>query len=431
MANATDTKFLNAIDVEWRKQNKAELQPAANLLKDLFSRKSYKEKAFTMKRFGRVKHSDYNLEGDYAAAQTDRSGGTAVTKSQLRHTTPDGQVVDWNRRESKSMVRAIKIDSNRITAKALGTSVKELARVGVQAYRADKARMDCYMMLKFFTETFIENNAVLGFGRHTERPFPVEQNFFALDSAKDTFGTGKTNRNAPLTIDSFFEICARLDDAIGQNTFGQGRMDGSLDSVRRIAIFDNYGWAAFTAQNAAILGNRETFGKPIYIRGYGEYRELHDTLIIVLHSDFMPRFGSAELTALDGTSSNPKSLGFSLGYPKATGAGSLGIQHTDIPPMENLVPGKLRINTGNQGANQSTFLNPTNFFPVYIIYPDAMHFATPEQMDVMPINYREQTESLEWSMYGQTALDGMRFYDEPVFRLWFSGKRVNFADGST
>jgi len=58
----------------------------------------------------------------------------------------------------------------------------------------------------------------------------------------------------------------------------------------------------------------------------------------------------------------------------------------------------------------------------WLVFPDAMYFAIPEQYNEGPINYRDQTGKLEQSIYKVIGMEGVRLYDPLVSRILFGNE---------
>lgn len=376
---AQDKTFGDAVKIEFQRQRHA-LQVSKDILQGVFSRRSLKDKQTSVAISGK-------LSSNTKTVATTNDGT-------IRPDTPSGTQLPWTRRISKAAFRDIKIDVNRISAKYLGMSVSELAARSVTAYMATRARDKTTMMLNALVDTYVENpQIVTAQTAASNKPFPNTQNFLP-----NVTGTG-SNRKAPLNIKSFFDLCAIHDDALGINAYGQGKMDGSLDSITRVAIFSNKGWSAFNATNAAVLGNKETFGKSIYIDGYGMFMNIHNTLIVVLNGEFetLP-------TATD----------------VATGGAFVGVGFDPTTSQGSYI-------TPGEGTRATGDYTVQGLHRMYLVYPDAMDVRVPEQYEIDPIHYMEQAKSLERAIYGGIGLECIRIFDKVVSRVWFGSDFTNLT----
>ena len=368
MASRADTSFQNATKVAWDRTSRWSLQTGSNLLKSIFSRKTLKEKQATVDIAGKVAATTLSLDISNFA--------------NIRPATPAGTVVDWSRRISKSQMEHIKVDSNRIAAKYMGKSVSELGEISVMAYRAEMERKNMTMIIKALTDTYKVNPPIANALVATDAPF--NQNYLPLPAGNKANFTAKT----------FFEIIGYLDDAIGVNPYGQGKMENSLDSIKRVAIFSTKAWMYFNSVNSDIIGNRDYFGKPVVIDGYGKFMNFHETMIIVVPTEFMP---AESALSKDAT----------VGWVPTAAVTGFNSQKSAALIATNIV---------NTAMNQ-----------VFVLYPDAMDVREPEQFNEGPIAYREQTHSLERSLYGVTSLECIRIFDAPVIRLWATTPYVNYS----
>lgn len=361
-----DRSFENAVMLEWDKRKRKALQPAADLLKSVFSRKALMEKQSSVDISGRLATTDLT--------------STPTTEAGIRPDTPDGVQLTWSRRLSKAQYKHIKIDVNRITAKYLGMDIDTLAARSIDAYIAARSRDFTTMMLTALTDTYVENPVVVSGQTPANVAFPVNKNY--IPRVK----TEGSNKVAPLDIKSFFEICAIHDDAVGINPYGQGKMDGSLDSITRVAIFSNRGWADFHATNAAIIGNKDYFGKSVYIDGYGMFMDLHGTLVVVLNTELLPAYATG---------------GTDFGFDDAAAEASY------------LTAARAHGTTGD--------FEPDGLHTMFLVYPDAMDVMEPVQFNEPPLTYREQIKSLERAIYGVASLECNRIFEAPVSRILFGG----------
>ena len=367
---AQDKTFGDAVELEWQRTKRAGLQVSKDLLAAVFSRKPLKEKQTAITITGKLSSSKRTLD--------------LTADANIRNTTPAGVQLPFSRRVSNAQYEHIKIDVNRLSAKYLGITVDELASLSVTAWIAEKNRKNTEMMLKALVASYTENPLVVtAQSAAAVKAFPNAQNYLPLvTGASSTF-------YAKLGIKSFFDLCAIHDDAIGLNAYGQGKMDGSLDSITRIAIFSNKGWAAFNATNADTLGNRDFFGKSIYIDGYGEYMQIHNTLIVVLNTDFIPAATAAAVTA---------------SYPAVTFLPASATTSYLTPAI----------------ASASGNYKVTSCHHMMFVYPDAMDVRTPVQFEIAPIHYQQQTDALERAIYAGTGLECMRVFDAGVSRVFFT-----------
>ena len=204
----------------------------------------------------------------------------------------------------------------------------------------------------------------------------------------------------PLDVSSWFQTTADFDNVIGKSGMtGQGGMQMSIDDIQRVAIFSNDGWANFQDFMKDRLGNRDYFGKSVYINGYGEFPMFHKYVVITLPDEGFPAVPKLAVTARAGAkivTAGP----YYWDNITALSSSKLDVAGSDI--------------TAGRGV-ASKFLNVDEFYKGIFLPVNNIKLLEPTQLDVDWTIYRDQDESLEHKIFCKINLEGLRCHD-PLYR---------------
>lgn len=402
--SAFDKTFVRAVDLQWQKQAELEPQIQDNFLADLLQVGDFKEKAFTKKWMSPVEGS--------GIPQNIQAGVDTGPATWMRPNTPAAIQPTFSQRMSGFFFRPLKIDANRIGAKYLGMDVDGLAALFVQAYRAQRNKLQQEIMVRLMTNSFTEiykTIATQTTAQTNTSGFGYAQNYFPGLQA----GAGANRPTANLSKASLYALFGQFCDLNKMRFTPIYEEEIGIEDVKSVAIFSNAGWAAFCAYNSG-QPKAEWDGECVKIGKYGKFPQFHGTIILVLPTDALPSFKATLTSYANQRPPNWGDMGeppkwtlnkvvesSARGFLKASAQGtaaadaaSLGVQRTD---------GGIR-----PGLHYGLWINPkTLAFKKAAAYPDE------------PQGYEDQSKGLERSIFGNVALEGIRGYDNGVQRFFF------------
>jgi len=249
-----NVEFRRATRLAFDKKIKTELQIGKDFLKDVFMKKSLVEKHAACDFVNRLGMKTFTPT---------RSN----TSSDRRGATPTGQTPSWRRRVTRPKYADARVDINRYDAKELGMSVGRLGEIyGERLADAVKAQQTAFI-LDFLDDPAIENIRLDDFPS-TSSPAETGQSQIEFLPSQNFFpplvGTGATAR-IPLTVKSLLAIAAHFHDEMFTDFNLDNRVENSISNVKAVLIMNNRAWVDFINQNLEELGNRDFFGKPLYL----------------------------------------------------------------------------------------------------------------------------------------------------------------------
>lgn len=262
------------------------------------------------------------------------------------------------------------------------------------------------LTLRMLTETYIENPIIVD-TRGADAAKNVS--FGPSNNVLPTVATAGGVSKAPLTYKTFMALNTMFCNAMGLNTKKIEKTSMTFGDVERVAVFSNSGWNAFIAQNEH-LGNRDFYGRPVEIKGYGVYEQFQGNIIVTIPDDAIPTW----------TNANNGDHGDRHIFDNASNA----LENAYLSFGKTYAAGKLNFLTGEKytkGTNDTFGVTSGQHF-FYLFYPDAFEMFEPQQFTVKPSVYDEQAKSLEKAIYVMQSLEGVRLYDHSIARVFFTGE---------
>lgn len=373
----------DAIEYQFDKKRN-DLQLNVNLLTHIFRKKNtLKSKTFTdfLEKF-----------------ETTVEGGTAVDLTTVNRPTPTALRNNWRRRESILRGDNISRASFRDDARTLGMTVNQLAEYVVANTMSAKKRSQMRMTLEMIIAANVENPNV---GQAGASPKTV--NLPVANHLLCTPTTSGGSTTAPLTIENWFLLMAMLDNNAVTDAMGRGKKEDSIAGLNRIAIFSNKGLASFVAQVYKDLGNRDLFGTPLMIPGYGHLKTIQDTAIITIPDELFP---NPRPTTKAASNAAYQALGWS--FPAAA--------DFDNVLMDGFVPGQAA-----SGSVPSKYVSGGGLHRAIIMTVDAFELEVPTQYQVENSPYRDFTHSMEEKFFCEWGLESKRLFDNLVYEVYFTG----------
>ena len=449
--------FDNAAKIEFGKLSQRPAQ-VKNLLSGIFTKK---------KEVYELETRDYISQ--VTAAKLSEAQLMSIDRATIKATHPD-----LSRRMTRTVGRNIHLYATGQTARRIGdkqyaSKLRELIQNSINRSNQD-------MIVELLLDAYLDNPDIAGAARgeqvaeKAKTYFPLTQEFLCLPdpdiAGRISYGTAgaaaenyKSNARMPLSFDAFFGMCATIDNFLGRSATSKagGNESMSIEDVAGVVIMSNSAWANFIAAQSAILGNKFTFGRPIYISGYGEFMMIQKYAVVTVPdegeqgSSFQKIggadhavYGQTEGGLAKGTNDQgnrgdafadvalPTSAdyakdgvvafkSFGLGTDTFLGGASGVLGGTDI--ASGLVArggSKTGIVGGGLGTARVVPVGGLN--QALFVHKGAFALRETEDIDIAVKLYEDKDKSFEKKIYAEWSLKGIRKFDKGVNRLWFGDK---------
>ena len=433
--------FVNVVQVEIDKMWKKELILDTNFMGALFSQSETRAKAYTHDFIGQMRWDIFTTQLENATSVANQhllaetpftvTGGANATRedgdNNLTRRTPPYNLPAFRRTISTFTAGDINVPVPRSMAKVVGKAVAEVAREFMPLIKNGASVLKMQLLYDGLFKPMLEQPRFDQSGTRTISSFPVDQNYLAPLTRVGT----TDNYRANLTISAMQDLKVKmLNDCKKSYTSNTGPLAGSLSDVGGVWITSNMGWHNFIKTNAAVMGNRDTFGKDITFKDYGTFKTFLDMPVITIPDD------SGGGTGETGKADRVVGLGTAYGATKQTDhiefpvtvPGNVITIAADTATVGALVPGSEYPDSGGGDARTGKRANTEGLFQMTCVYPKAMDFRTVAQYDIPPEMYRHPDRSMEHFIYSCMGLDTLKMYKQGVYRIWFSGpdKTVKF-----
>ena len=376
--------------------------------------------------------------------------------------TPNAQTPSWRRRRNRLMEAPIHIAIPRADAKRLGVTHPILVSEYEGLMKKAMARVQIGMMMRMFTNDFVDNpvmeDGATSTQQHTDIFGATNEHMFAGNAATDTTPGSAASKagvfSAPPRIAEWFYLTASLANArkLGIARGGMLSEDTGVKKASKcLVICSNTAFAHWKRINVDIIGNRDTFGKDVYL-GEGKLYDFQEYSFLTLPDEYVPQavsqviggntfndaYGSVEPSS-DFTANDEARIGFAGGgfrtliqFPKpSTWAGMpTPLLTARIDRNAPNAPTTSYAGTVTDVVDDDNHCSIRNMFPMYVIEPNAMRFQSPKQLIVPAKSYSDFTKSMETFVFQNSAIEGIRLFTPLLRRVWMTGPAQNgiFAD---
>lgn len=373
----------NIVKVAFKAALKEELQTTRNFLDGAFSKSPNNAYKKTQDFINRARtYNEINPTNHLDLTTSNRP-------------TPPAQQLQYRRRVNNLTGDNIHADIPRYHAKLTQRELEAFgADIAKQVMHAKK-RSHMNLTLQLLRTRSYKENIIIddkpSSGGGVQVPLPVGQVLIPK----------LENSRRDLNLVNLISIESFLHNAMGTNIHGQGGIEGEMSSIRQLALFSVSGWRDFTIQNIDRFGDRDFFGKPVYIKGYGQFPVIQNFVVVTIPDEI---FNIGRENWITGTPPANAPHYFTASDPTSGAAVKGG----------GWIASRLAGGTAPTGA-----VNLSTYHEVIFMARETFELHDPSQLNVSPINYRDKDLSFEKKLFCEWGLEGIRHYDPVFFRTFF------------
>lgn len=344
---------------------------------------------------------------------------SVFTTGRIRN-TPTATVPDWRRRQTNVLQTDLHIAVPRQDARILGSTHPMLINKYEGLFKMAIARKAIETTIKLILDTYNERPLLgdLQIAAAQPKEFPDSGEHMFVGTADDTNRntTEKTFRCPPL-LASWYYLTAELANArkVGQAREGQINTGTGVEKANKcLVICGNTAFAHFKNVNAAIAGNRETFGKDVYL-GTAQLYEFQEYAFLVLPDDFLPRQATGNTG--DDIADKFGTAKTDLWFPPVS-------KWDESAPMMRGYQGATSTEAIAAGVTTTAHTTIQKLYPMIVVEPNAFRMQLATQLQVKPQVYSDFRYSMEKYIFGTMPFQGVRLFDPLVRRIWVSGNNL-------